>query len=118
MAAFRILLVVIFATVFIYTIPVTLNHGMNLHAIFFTDILAMGWPGQFNLDFFGMLMFSGFWMAWRQEFTAAGLFIGLLGLNLGAPMLAAYLLVVSFRSNGDPAEMLLGKNRANALRGG
>lgn len=116
MTAFRTLLVIIFATVFVYTIPVTLNHGMNLHAIFFSDILAVNWPGQFNLDFFGMLMLSGFWMAWRQEFTPGGLFVGLLGLNLGAPMLAAYLLVVSFRSNGDPAEMLLGINRAVALR--
>ena len=117
MTAFRILLVAIFSAVFLYTIPVALNHGMNLHAIFFSDMLAMGWPGQFNLDFFGMLMLSGLWMAWRQEFTPGGLFVGLLGLNLGAPMLAVYLLVVSFRSNGDPAEMLLGRNRAAALRG-
>lgn len=116
MTAFRILLAGIFLAVFIYTIPVLINHGANLHAIFLTDILAMGWPGQFNLDFFGMLMLSGFWMAWRQEFTPGGLFMGLLGLNLGAPMLATYLLVVSYRSNGDAAEMLLGKNRAAALR--
>ena len=116
MSAFRILLVAIVAVVGIYTVPVVLNHGLNLHAIFFTDIAAMAWPGQFNLDFLGMLIMSGFWMAWRQQFTPRGLLLGFLGVNFGAPMLCVYLLVVSYTSNGDVAEMLLGKERAASLR--
>ena len=112
MTAFRILLIVIFAAITVYTIPVVANHGMNLLPIFFGDMLKMEWPGQFNLDFFGFLMLSGFWLAWRHQFSPAGLALGILGLFGGAPVLTAYLLIVSFKTNGDVKEMLLGKARA------
>ncbi|MCR9279208.1 MAG: hypothetical protein NXH85_14685 [Pseudomonadaceae bacterium] len=114
MQAFRTLLVVIFATIAIYTVFVVAEHGMGLLPVFFGDILKMGWPGQFNLDFLGFLMLSGFWLAWRNHFTPAGLALGVGGFFLGAPFLTAYLLFVSFRCGGDVREMLLGAQRAQA----
>ena len=82
-------------------------------AVFFGDISRMGWPGQFNLDFMGLLLLSGFWLAWRHHFSPAGLGLGFLGAVGGAPVLTAYLLVTSFTVDGDVGKLLLGETRAN-----
>ena len=66
------MIVVLFA----YTGIVGIRHGWNLFAIFFGDIAAMTWPGQFNLDFTCLLMFTGLWLAWRHHFSPAGLALG------------------------------------------
>jgi hypothetical protein len=46
----------------------------------------------------------------------AGLVLGFAAFNLGAPFLAAYLLVHSYRTKGDIAAMLLGPARAARAR--
>ena len=112
MNAFRALLALIFVTIVVYTVPVIANHGMGLIAIYFGDIAKMEWPGQFNLDFMGFLLLSGFWLAWRHEFSPAGLALGVLGLFGGAPVLTAYLFLTSLRTGGDVAALLLGEARA------
>ena len=112
MTAFRMLLVVIFGTIAVYTVIVVANHGPNLFPVFFGDITKMGWPGQFNLDFMGFLLLSGLWLAWRHHFSPAGLALGVLGFFGGAPVLTAYLFLVSFSVNGDVKQLLLGSTRA------
>ena len=112
MTLFRIFLVTIIAAVGVYTAIVIAHHGMGLYPIFFGDIAAMSWPGQFNLDFLCFLIMSGIWVAWRHAFSMLGLVLGFAAFNLGAPFLAAYLLVESYRNNGDSAAILLGKARA------
>lgn len=117
MSAFRAYLVIVVLVVGGYTAVTIADHGMTLYPIFFGDMLEMGWPGQFNLDFLFMLCFSGLWIAWRHHFSPAGLALGFGGTMLGAPYLAAYLLVQSQRTEGDVAALLLGPVRAAALRG-
>ena len=112
MGAFRILLAAIFLAIVGYTAVVIANHGMGLFGVFFGDMAKMGWPGQFNLDFMGFLLLSGFWLAWRHHVSPAGLSLGVLGVFGGAPVLTAYLFVASLQADGDPAELLLGKTRA------
>ena len=112
MTLFRIFLVTIIAAVGVYTAIVIAHHGMGLYPIFFGDIAAMSWPGQFNLDFLCFLIMSGVWVAWRHAFSVGGLVLGFAAFNLGAPFLAAYLLVESYRNEGDSAAILLGKARA------
>lgn len=112
MIAFRLLLSAILATIVLYTIPVVANHGLGLLQVFFGDIVKMGWPGQFNLDFLGFLILSALWTAWRNDFSPGGLGLAILAFFLGAPFLTAYLLLLSFRSDGDPRVMLLGERRA------
>lgn len=112
MTFFRLLLITIIAVVGAYTTITIANHGMGLYPIFFGDIAEMTWRGQFNLDFLCFLIFSGFWVAWRHQFTVAGLALGFAAFNLGAPFLAGYLLVVSYQTKGDIAAMLLGPARA------
>jgi hypothetical protein len=116
MRAFRFLLAAIFAVVAVYTLVVVADHGFNLFPVFFGDIAAMGWPGQFNLDFLGFLTLSGFWLAWRHRFSAAGLALGVLGFFGGAPVLTAYLFFASLSCDGDPAALLLGADRASERR--
>lgn len=117
MTAFRALLVAVIVVVGAYTAPVILEHGLLvLLPTFFGDMLTMDWPGQFNLDFFCFLIFSATWLAWRHAFSPGGLALGIGGLLLGAPYLAIYLLVQSFRVDGDVAALFLGEARAAALR--
>lgn len=98
---------------FAYTGVVGVRHGWNLFVIFFGDIAAMTWPGQFNLDFTCLLMFSGLWLAWRHHFTPPGLVLGLLGAVGGTAVLAPYLLWASYRAGGDVKVLLLGHTRTS-----
>jgi hypothetical protein len=110
--AFRILLAVFIIAIISFTGVVIANHGWNLLPIFFGDIAAMTWPGQFNFDFLCFLILSGLWLAWRHHFSLGGIVLGLLGLFGGIMFLAPYLLIASFKANGDIKILLLGKVRA------
>ena len=68
----------------------------------------MGWPGQFNLDFFCFLLLSGLWVSWRGRFRPAALGLGLLAVFGGMLVLAIYLLIALSRSEGDIRKVLLG----------
>jgi hypothetical protein len=114
MTAFRLILTLILVAIVAYTVPVVANHGIDLLPVFFGDIARMGWPGQFNVDFLGFLVLSGLWLAWRHRFSAGGIALGVLGFFGGAPVLTAYLLVVSYRADGDWAVIMLGPGRAGA----
>ena len=113
MTAFRTLLVILLTAVVIYTIPVVIDVGLSqLLPTFFGDILAMTWPGQFNFDFFGFLILSATWTAWRNQFSAPGLGLALVALFGGIPFLTTYLLYLSYQTEGDIRVMLLGKGRS------
>ena len=114
MTGFRVLMVAIFLVIAVYTVVVINQHGMGLLEVFFRDMLAMGWPGQFNLDFMCFLVLSALWLSWRHEFSATGLALGVCGFFGGALFLSVYLLVVSYQVNGDIKVLLLGDKRAAA----
>lgn len=111
MAPFRTLLVVILVSIVGYTAVTIANHGMNLLPVFFGDMAKMGWPGQFNFDFLFMLTLSGLWVAWRHEFSPAGIALGVVAFFGGAMFLSAYLLIVTARVR-DVRVLLLGPGRA------
>jgi hypothetical protein len=110
--AFRWLLAALWLTLVVYTGIVIANRGMNLLPIFFGDIAAGTWPGQFNLDFLCLLILSALWTAWRNRFSALGWCLALVALFGGAGFLLAYLMVLSVQTRGDIAAMLLGQRRA------
>jgi len=114
MIAFRFLLVIVIIGIVSITGIVGLNHGWNLLPIFFGDMIALNWPGQFNFDFMCFLMLSGLWLAWRHHFSPSGIFLGILGFFGGIMLLAPYLLYVSFKSNGNMKILLLGEFRAKS----
>ena len=110
MAILRVLLAAIFVTILVYTARVVGTEGMGLIPIFFGDIAAMRWPGQFNLDFTFMLTLSALWLAWRHGFTPTAWLVALGGLVGGALFLSAYLLLASRTARDVPA-LLLGPLR-------
>ena len=109
MTLLRLLLVLIFAVITLYTGIVVANHGLNLLPVFFGDMAALAWPGQFNLDFMCMLALSGLWVAWRHRYSGAGIALGLVAFFGGALFLSVYLFVESFRTNGTVEALLLGQ---------
>jgi hypothetical protein len=111
MTIFRLLLVLIFAAISLYTAVVVAHHGLSLLSVFFGDMARMAWPGQFNLDFMCMLALSGLWVTWRHRFSAAGVALGVMAFLGGALFLSAYLLVESFRTGGSVEALLLGRRR-------
>ena len=112
MGAFRAYLAIVVACLGTYTMVVGLNHGWNLLPVFFGDMAAMTWPGQFNFDFMSFLSLSGLWLAWRHHFSPGGLALGVLGFFGGMMVLAPYLFFASLKANGDVKVLLLGKARA------
>ncbi|MGB7406593.1 MAG: hypothetical protein WA906_12960, partial [Pacificimonas sp.] len=85
--ALRIFLGSLLVVLAIYTFVVVGEHGMGLLPIFFGDIASLTWPGQFNLDFFMMLLMSGLWTAWRSHFSSKGLLLAALAIGFGAGFL-------------------------------
>ncbi|XOV84761.1 MAG: hypothetical protein ACFHXK_06485 [bacterium] len=108
MAAFRMLLVVMLIVLGVYTAVVIFEYGMILFEVFFGDMAALNWAGQFNLDFMFMLMLSALWVSWRHGFSPAGLGLGVLAFFGGAAFLTIYLLVMSASVDGDVRRLLLG----------
>ena len=114
MIIFRLFLATLFTIIIVYTVFVGLEHGWNLFPLFFSDIFAMTWAGQFNLDFFGFLLLSGLWVSWRHQFSPAGLVLGLIAVFGGIGFLAPYLIYASLQANDDPKVLFLGPARANS----
>jgi hypothetical protein len=113
-SAFRVYLAIAFACLGTYTAIVGLAHGWNLMPVFFGDIAALTWPGQFNCDFSSFLALSGLWLAWRHQFSPGGIALGVLGVFAGMMLLAPYLFFASLKANGDVKVLLLGKARATS----
>jgi hypothetical protein len=112
MNAFRVVLVVLFTGILVYTAVVMASHGPGLFTVFFGDIMVMGWPGQFNVDFLGFLTLSALWLSWRHHFSPVGIAPGVLGFFGGGLVFTAYLFLASLDARGDVKTLLLGKVRA------
>ena len=104
-------LILMFATLATYTILVVLSDGIDLVSPYFGDIFAIGWPGQFNLDFLCYLILSATWVAWRHRFSSLGMLLAALALVGGILFFAPYLLVTIHRSKGSVELMLTGVNK-------
>jgi hypothetical protein len=109
---FRLFLIVCLIAIIAYTSVTIAKHGLNLLPIFFGDMAKMGWPGQFNLDFFTFLLLSGIWVAWRNHFTPASLALAMVAVLGGMLFLSTCLLFLIARTNGDIRVIMLGEKRA------
>ena len=114
MSIFRYYLLCLIVCLGVYTAVVGTHYGWNLLPVFFGDMAAMTWPGQFNLDFMMFLSLSAHWLAWRHHFSTKGIVLGVLGYFGGMMVLAPYLIIASIESRGNAKVLLLGKVRANA----
>jgi len=108
MIPFRLFLLACLAVIVGYTSVTIAGHGWNLLPVFFGQMAAMGWPGQFNLDFFCFLLLSGLWVAWRGSFRPAAIALGLVAVFGGMLFLSIFLLFLLSRTRGDIRQVLLG----------
>ena len=107
MLILRTVLVIHLAVLTGYTLVVIQNHGMNLLPVFFGDMAAMAWPGQFNLDFLGFLILSALWTAWRNGFSAIGFVLAVVAFFGGMVFLSIYVLILSLGTDSIK-DILLG----------
>lgn len=114
MIVLRTYLVVVLVGLLGYTLVVGLNQGWNLFPVFFSNIVEIGWSGQFHLDFATYLGLSGLWVAWRHQFTGAGIALGLVAFVGGMLFFAPYLLWAIANAAGDVKVLLLGRERAHS----
>ncbi|MBD3664157.1 hypothetical protein [Sulfitobacter aestuariivivens] len=118
MTFLKTLSAVMFVALLSYTLVTGATYGWNLFEIFFTDMLAMTWPGQFNFDFTGFLILSGLWVLWRHEFSVVGWVLAPVAFVGGILFLSAYLFYLTSRRVTTMPELLLGEARTAALMKG
>ncbi len=110
MTFLRILLVAMLVVVLIYTGLAVANEGINLFATTLPALPHFGWPGQFHLDFATYLILSALWVGWRHKFSPAGIVLALIASVGGMIFLSIYLLVASYKAEGDMKKILLGEH--------
>lgn len=101
MTLLRLYLMVALVCLTVYTVMVGTQHGWNLLPVFFNSVLEVTWSGQFNLDFLTFLGLSGFWVAWRNQFTAGAIALGIVAFFGGMIFLAPYLIWASLQAKGN-----------------
>jgi len=108
MTFFRGFLLIVFVSILIYTAVTISGHGLNLLPVFFGDMKAMAWPGQFNFDFMMFLALSALWTAWRNNYSTKGLCLAVAAFFGGMLFLSAYLLFLTFRADGSLLHVMIG----------
>lgn len=106
MTILRFILAAMLVAILAYTAKTISLEGWNLLPVFFGDMKAFGWPGQFNFDFLMMLVLSALWTAWRYRFSIKGIVLGLLALFGGILFQSAHLLYLSFQESSINAILI------------
>lgn len=114
MSYLRILVPALFLSIAVYTVIVVANHGTNLVPAYFADVFSLTWTGQFVADFTSYLVLSALWVAWRHDFSAAGIGLAALALVGGMLFFALYLLFAMQQAGGDPVKLLVGPQRSKS----
>lgn len=108
MKIFRVILMSMTVIIGLMTIAAIANGGVDLITPYFSEILALTWQGQFNVDFATYLILSGLWMAWRGGFSKGSIALGVFAPPLGILFFAPYLLYLTSKNSGDVRKLLLG----------
>lgn len=107
---FRSALAIAWLTVLIVTVRAVQQLGFDKAGDFFIGDMAHPWRAQFNTDFSFFLLLVAAWMVWSAKTRLVGLLCGVLSILGGGLFTFAYLLIASFRTNGDIKAVLLGRH--------
>jgi magnesium-transporting ATPase (P-type) len=105
---FKTLLILQTITVLVYTLFTFRNEGVNLFQVFFYNITAVNWNGQFNIDFLSYLMLSASWIMWRNKFSSNSIFLGISAMVIGIIIFAPYIVYLLKKEKGDFKKVLIG----------
>ena len=113
---FRLALVVAWLVIFWISLQAVSRMGFGPAGSVFIGDFAHPWRAQFNGDFAIHLMLVAAWMIYRSKSWVVGLVCALLAINLGGVFTLAYVLVVSFQTDGDMRKLLLGRHADERTR--
>lgn len=105
----RVFLIVAWAVIMFITYKACSADGLSAGDIFMSDIKAMSWRAQFNVDFLVHLLLFGSWVAWRSRFRPTGVVLGVFCVLGGGALTLAYILVASIQAKGSVQSLLLGR---------
>lgn len=103
--SFLIIQIIIIA---LYTSICFYQEGFTLFSVMLTNISALNWSGQFNLDFSSYLILSALWVLWRNKFSKSSIFISISALILGIVFFAPYFLYLLYTQKNDIKKVLIG----------
>lgn len=92
-----------------YTFAAVRLEGWTLFQVLTTNIAALNWNGQFNLDFSCYLTLSGIWIMWRSRFSLPSMGIAVVAMVIGIMAFAPYLVYLLLREKGDLRKVLMGE---------
>ena len=115
MTLLRILLILSTVAIYLLTYFALVSQGANWPAIAISDIQALNWRSQFDVDFLIHLLLLAIWISWREGFTPKGHVFGFLSIILGGMFSFPYLIHASYIAKGNPAKILLGKSYQSSL---
>ena len=105
---FRVFLAIGWALIFYVSVQALRRMGMGAAGNVFFGDFGHPWRAQFYTDFGLHLLLVAVWMVYRTRSLAVGLLCGVLAINLGGVFTLAYLIIASFRTQGDMRKLLLG----------
>jgi hypothetical protein len=111
---FRLALVLAWLVLFWVSYQAVSRLGFGAAGGVFIGDFAHPWRAQFNADFALHLLLVATWLVFRARTWWLGLIWAVLAINLGGVFTLAYLLVVSFQTEGDMRQLLLGRHAAKA----
>lgn len=108
--AFRLLLAAAFVAMAFVTYQAVTIMGHDVAGDIFFGDMSHPWRAQFNVDFGFHLLIMACWMIYRARNLPLGILWGILSIFLGGMFSFAYLLIATFRANGDMRILLLGRH--------
>lgn len=106
--ALRLLLVLMVASVVVYTYFTMQVDGWNFFQATWEHLVSMQWKGQFTLDFLYFLLLTGLWIMWRNKYSSTAVFFGLMAMMWGLLFIGPYLIHLITNAKGDLRTVLLG----------
>lgn len=109
---FRLALAAAWLLLLWVTIEAGRRLGFDKAGDFFIGDMAHPWRAQFNTDFSFFLLLVAAWMIWSARNRALGTLCAILSVIGGGLFTFAYLLIASYRTDGDIRAILLGRHAA------
>jgi len=109
MNVFRFVVGVLWVALMIVSVKAVQQLGFDGANIFIADF-AQPWRAQFNTDFSAHLALIAVWTVYREPKLWVGIPCAVLCIMCGGAFSLAYILVATFRADGDARKLLLGKH--------
>lgn len=109
MNLFRILLVIAWVILAFITWRAITVLGSDAANILFDDF-AHPWRAQYYTDFILHVLLVAGWVFWREQSKAVGAACALACVGGGALISLLYVLIATYRADGDSRKLLLGKH--------